>query len=454
MLLASINLNKRLGATGARSNVAAWLRGHGVKIVLAQEPFKPAERTPPALAGFAFAGGDGHLAAWVSEDLASPTVSSPAPWVQRVELEWLVVLQVHLDAYGGASRAAQLAELAAMATAEMGRPLLICGDFNLAPRPADGLFGEESSACTTEAERTALHQLMRVACLVDTTADEVPVFTFERVFNGKPSRFRCDLALLSDHLTATTTVTADALVRSGPAAFTDHSALLIDLPLTLQEAEPEDVLFALSELTGDGPAAAPTGREYQPHKTAMNRQAPSPASRAVTEHLTGPLSIQSILDHGCGRGADVAHYRSAGLDAAGFDPHDHFGWPRPERTGFDLVTSMFVLNVLPDPWQRIQALKDAASFARPGGHVVVVTRSPEEITKAAADGGWSIHHDGFWSSQAKGTFQRGITPGEITALARQAGLQPAADAPVLPLPGVCHAVLTKPRKIFDDLPVA
>ncbi|MEU6219073.1 methyltransferase domain-containing protein [Streptomyces sp. NPDC047022] len=444
MLLASVNLNKRLGASGARANLATWLREHGVKIVLAQEPFKPADRTPPTLGGFACAGGGGHLAAWVSEDLAPPAVSSPAPWVQRVELEWLVVLQVHLDAYAGASRAAQLAELATMATAEKGRPLLVCGDFNLAPRPADGLFGEETSTFTTEAERQVLQQLTRVAGLVDTTADEAPVFTFERVFNGKPSRFRCDLALLSDHLTATTTVTVDASVRSGPAAFTDHSALLIDLPLTLQAAEPDDVLFALSELTGDGPAAAPARREYQPHKTAMSRQAPSPASRAVTEHLTGPLSVRSVLDHGCGRGADVAHYRSAGLDAEGFDPHDDFGWPRPERMGFDLVTSMFVLNVLPDPWQRIQALKDAASFARPGGHVVVVTRSPEEITKAAADGGWSVHHDGFWSSHAKGTFQRGITPGEITALARQAGLQPAEGAPVLPLPGVCHAVLTKP----------
>ncbi|MFD8263596.1 endonuclease/exonuclease/phosphatase family protein [Streptomyces griseoluteus] len=445
MLLASVNLNKRLGASGARANFASWLRGHGVKIVLAQEPFKPADRTPPALGGFACAGGDGHLAIWVSEDLVPPAVSSPAAWVQRVELEWLVILQVHLDAYAGASRAAQLAELAAMATAEKGRPLLVCGDFNLAPRPADGLFGEETSTFTTEAERQALQQLTRAASLVDTTADEPPVFTFERIFNGKPSRFRCDLALLSDHLTATTTVTVDASVRNSPAAFTDHSALLIDLPLTLQAAEPDDVLFTLSELTGDGPAAAPARREYQPHKTAMSRQAPSPASRAVTKHLTGPLGVRSVLDHGCGRGADVAHYRSAGLDAEGFDPHDDFGWPRPERTGFDLVTSMFVLNVLPDPWQRIQALKDAASFARPGGHVVVVTRSPEEITKAAADGGWSVHHDGFWSSQSKGTFQRGITPGEITALARQARLQPAEGTPVLPLPGVCHAVLTKPK---------
>jgi hypothetical protein len=165
----------------------------------------------------------------------------------------------------------------------------------------------------------------------------------------------------------------------------------------------------------------------------------------VTEHLAVPLGVRSVLDHGCGRGTDVAHYRSAGLDAEGFDPHDDFGWPRPRRAGFDLVTSTFVLNVLPNPWQRVQALKDAASFARPGGHVVVVTRSPEEIVKAAAGGGWPVHHDGFWSSRSKGTFQRGIGPAEITALARRAGLVPAVRAPVLPLTGVCHVVLSKPQ---------
>lgn len=444
MMLASVNLNKRLGATAARANCAAWLRARGVGVVFAQEPFKPADRTPPTLAGFTFVGGDGHLATWVGEDLATPHVSSPRPWAQRIELDWLVVLHVHLDAYAGASRTAQLANLAVLAAAEDGRPLLICGDFNLAPRPEDGVYGEENSTFTTDAERGMLSRLLRDARLVDTTADATPTFTFERVLSGIPSRFRCDLALVSDHLAPTTTVHADPTPRSGPVPFSDHSALLIDLPVTLQPTEPADVLFALSELTGKDTAEL-AREEYRPHKTAMSRQSPSPASRAVTEVLTGPLRITSVLDHGCGRGVDVAHYRSAGLDAEGFDPHDDFGWPRPERTGFDLVTSMFVLNVLPDPWQRIQALRDAASFARPGGHVLVVTRSPEEIAKAAMDGNWTAHHDGFWSSQSKGTFQRGIAPSEITALACRVGLIPARGTPTLPLSGVCHAVLTKPE---------
>ncbi|KOV22523.1 hypothetical protein ADK90_10820 [Streptomyces sp. XY413] len=307
------------------------------------------------------------------------------------------------------------------------------------------MYDGEVSGFTADTERKALQHLLQTAWLVDTTgANGEAEFTFERLFTGKLSRFRCDLALLSDHLAAGVPVAARHEVRTGPAAFTDHSAILLDLPITPEAAEPDDVLFAISDLTGKQPAAA-GARSYQPHKTAMSRQAASPAARAVTGHLTGPLGIRTVLDHGCGRGADVAHYRAAGLDADGYDPHEGFGWPRPEREGYDLVTQMFVLNVLPDPGARIRALQDAAAFVRPGGHVVVVTRSPEEITKAAAGGSWTTHHDGYWSSEGKGTFQRGVSAAETTALARHAGLAPAVGAGGLPLPGVSHVVLVKPE---------
>lgn len=89
MLLASINLNKRLGADGARARFAAWLRVHDVAVIVAQEPYKPADRRPPLLPGYVFAGGDGYLATWVREDIAAPAVSAPTSWAQRVELGWL-----------------------------------------------------------------------------------------------------------------------------------------------------------------------------------------------------------------------------------------------------------------------------------------------------------------------------------------------------------------------------
>ncbi|KOV22522.1 hypothetical protein ADK90_10815 [Streptomyces sp. XY413] len=86
-----------------------------------QEPYKPAERRPPLLPGYVFAGGDGHIATWVREDIATPAVSAPTSWAQRVELGWLTVLQVHLDAYTSAARTTQLGELAALTAAEGGR---------------------------------------------------------------------------------------------------------------------------------------------------------------------------------------------------------------------------------------------------------------------------------------------------------------------------------------------
>lgn len=107
MLLASIDLNKRLGADGTYSRFASWLRARQVAAVLAQEPFKPADRTPPALPGFVLAGGDGRLAVWTDEGLVPPQVSSPEPWAQKIELEWLVVLHVHLNCRTGASRTRQ-----------------------------------------------------------------------------------------------------------------------------------------------------------------------------------------------------------------------------------------------------------------------------------------------------------------------------------------------------------
>ncbi|MGW5159319.1 methyltransferase domain-containing protein [Nonomuraea wenchangensis] len=443
MLATSINLNKRLGSAQARSRFVSWLHAHKIRILLAQEPFKPPGRDFPELPGFVPAGGDGHLAAWIHEDHPPPPASTPQPWLQRIELEWLAVYQVHLDPYTAATRIKQLGTLTSMAEAEAGRPLMICGDFNLAPNPEDGLFGEQTSGYSTKGERTAFRHLLTSACLLDPTETATSAFTIDRISYGQRSRFRCDLALVSDHLAPTVTVTSDARTRSGVEAFTDHSGLLIDLPVTLPVVNLDNTLFSLSEFSTESATPIAPQDHVASYKTAKNRLGPSPAARAVAEQLTGPLGVSSILDHGCGRGADVGYYRSYGLEADGYDPHEPFGWPRPARRGYDLVTSMFVLNVLPDPWQRIRALKDAASFIRPGGHVVVVTRSPEEIDKAAAEGGWAQHHDGFWSSTSRRTFQRGIAPGEIIALGHQANLISAAKVPVLSLPTVSHVVLTK-----------
>jgi len=104
-----------------------------------------------------------------------------------------------------------------------------------------------------------------------------------------------------------------------------------------------------------------------------------------------------------------------------------------------------VLNVLPDPWKRIQAIQHAARFVRPGGHLFVVTRSPADVDPRAVSANWPAHHDGYWSSEAKATFQKGVPTEEIIALGRRAGLRPTAEQILLASsPAVGQALLVKP----------
>lgn len=444
MLLASLNLNKRLRTTVARARLAAWLRERDVDVLAAQEPWKAGDDATVTLDGYHHCGGDSRLSAWVHERWTPVAVTRAAVFLQRIELDWLVVFHTYLDASSGADRVAQLRRLCELTLAENGRPVLLTGDFNLAPRTADGRFGEQPSTFNSESERASLRDLLTSARLVDTTANDPPEFTFVRMRNGQVSRFRCDLALLSDHMRATAVITYDHAPRVGEMQFTDHSAVLADLPVTLA-TQAQQTLFSLCADNEHDSNAAGADTDYQPHKTAMTRAGHSPVASTVASVLVPKLQIVSVLDHGCGRGADVAHYRACGLEADGWDPHPGFGFPTPPSRTYDLVTSVFVLNVLPNPWQRIQALQHAAQFVRPGGRMLVVTRSPADIAPRANNGGWKAHHDGYWSSEAKGTFQKGISAMEIIDLARHAGMEPADNQHLLPpLTTACQALLAKP----------
>lgn len=443
MRLASINVNKRLGNPAARARITTWLQRHQVDVLAAQEPWKPVARPPIDLPGYRRVGGDGDLFCWIAEQFAAPPVSRPVRFVQRIELAWLAVCNTYLDCRSTTARAGQLHELRQIITAGAGRPTLVCGDFNLAPRPIDGLHNGQPSRFNTGTDRKPLSDLLAEAGLVDTTATEPPEFTIERHRKGSRDQFRCDLTLVPDHLLAMVTVRHDHGTRVGETAFTDHSGLLIDVPVTLDLAADGDqeTLFAvMPHADRQATLVRPTP---QAHKTAMGRARPSPFARSVVAGLVPGLGIGNVLDHGCGRGGDLAYYREAGIDADGWDPHPGFGRTTLPARRYDLVTSIFVLNVLPDPWQRIRALQHAAGFVRPGGWLLVVTRSPADIQARAAAGGWPAFHDGYWSHQAKATFQKGISTDEIVAMARHAGLQPAAGQALSYGSPVCGQVLLR-----------
>ncbi|MGH3702652.1 MAG: methyltransferase domain-containing protein [Pseudonocardiaceae bacterium] len=423
MRLASINLNKRLGNPAARAKLTAWLHHHNVDVLVTQEPWKPVNRTAINLVGYRPADGDGDLFCWSAEQFAIPPVSRPDSFVQRLELNWLAVYNTYLNSGSITSRRRQLCRFQQIIAVETGRPILACGDFNLAPRPVDGLNNGRPSNFNSATDRTPFAELLADGGLVDTTATDPPQFTIERQHSGLHSRFRCDLALVPDYLLPMVNVRYNHSTRASEQAFTDHSGILIDIPVTLGTAAVEDQ-DTLSESVNNA-LLARSG--YQPHKTAMSRVRPSPFARTVVGVLVPRLGISSVLDHGCGRGSDVDHYRAAGLDADGWDPHPDFGWTANHDREYDLVANVFVLNVLPDPWQRIQALRHAAQFVRPGGFLFVVTRSPADIAPRAATANWPSHQDGYWSSKARGTFQKGISTEEIIALGLRADLEPAAE---------------------------
>jgi hypothetical protein len=454
--VASVNLNKRIGATPARSRLLQWLAGNDIALLLAQEPWRPEGRAPVHLDGFFAIGGTDRVFAWIHERYLVPVCRQLAPHWQRLELAYLAIHHAYLDARAQATRAQQLDQLRAGMRAEGDRPALVVGDFNLAPRPHDGLFDGHPSSFNTDTDRGPFHSLLTACLLHDTTAADPPEFSVVRSARGKRWEFRCDLALVSDYLAPSVTVTYDHAVRAGDTAFTDHSALLIDLPVSpphLRRPHPERLFSLAVDLGGQHTADAhtphtpPPPTSCQAHKTAITRRSPSPFARNILEVVAPKLSVGSVLDYGCGRGTDVAHYRKAGLRADGYDPYPPFGWARqPTTAGYDLVTLVFVLNVLPDPRQRVRVLKQAGTYLRPGGHMLVVTRSPRDIQTRAAQAGWGRHNDGYWSSQRKQTFQRGISQAEIERLARRAELNPAAAAEqhlLRPVPAACQLLLTK-----------
>ncbi len=128
------------------------------------------------------------------------------------------------------------------------------------------------------------------------------------------------------------------------------------------------------------------------------------------------LEIRSILDFGCGYGTDVHFYRSHGYEADGFDIEPSFGWSENIDRQYDLVTAVFVVNVLPTLEDRRRAVREASRLVRPGGYLLIAARSEKAIATEARKGNWARFNDGWISSPQKGTFQRGVPEAEIAWL--------------------------------------
>lgn len=422
MRLISINLNKRLGNARSRGLTRSWFLARKASLILAQEPYKSEPLADDALEEFKPVGGNEKVFAWVDGRKEVPKFEIVAPFTMRIQLGHVAIFNCYLDAYEQEARARQLKLLDSLVAKEEDRPVIMVGDFNLAPTEDDGLCDGKISNFNSNVDRGPLTALLARNKLIDRVAASGDArFTIDRTLGGRRSQFRCDLALVSDYFSPDVTIAYDHSVRHGERSFTDHSALVLDVPVTIANSEYHTGLLFPEWADGERDSTS-KGVAISPHKTAIPRSSASPIAQAVVEKLVTTLGIKSVLDFGCGRGADLKYYEGCGLRAIGYDPHPPFGWSTFPSGQFDLVTVVFVLNVLPSPHERLEVLKKASSCVNPGAPMLVVTRSREEIEAEAKSKQWPQHNDGYWSHEGKGTFQKGINREELARLALRADL--------------------------------
>lgn len=116
---------------------------------------------------------------------------------------------------------------------------------------------------------------------------------------------------------------------------------------------------------------------------------------------------RSIFDYGCGRGDDLRGLHENGIQAQGWDPHYA---PDNSKLPAHIVNLGFVINVIEDINERIEALQGAYSLAQ---ELLVVSVM---LANQYATGGKPFR-DGVMTS--RGTFQKYFTPNELKIFIEQ-----------------------------------
>ena len=153
--------------------------------------------------------------------------------------------------------------------------------------------------------------------------------------------------------------------------------------------------------------------------TAMHRTSRSTPAQKAYENIIAPRNFKTVLDWGCGHGADVAFFKEKKIKAVGYD---QFYSPKEPSGKYDCVMCTYVLNVLKTKMARQECLAKARRHLKKDGRIVISARSLAEINKLATTNMWNKKNDG-WITKAK-TFQHGFDMMELVELAKKAGLQP------------------------------
>lgn len=136
------------------------------------------------------------------------------------------------------------------------------------------------------------------------------------------------------------------------------------------------------------------------HLTALTRYGFSAPIQALARlgFLDG---TSSVFDYGCGRGDDVRGLKEINIEASGWDPH--FA-PDGIRQVAKIVNLGFVINVIEDIDERIEALRGSYSFAHELLVVSAMLSNPEAVSGTP-------YGDGVRTS--RNTFQKYYTQVEL-----------------------------------------
>lgn len=104
----------------------------------------------------------------------------------------------------------------------------------------------------------------------------------------------------------------------------------------------------------------PLSGDVRRHLTALSRTAISAPVQALLRHQLLRQG-RTFFDYGCGKGDDVAALQELGFAAVGWDPYFK---PNVERRSSDVVNLGFVINVIEDIEERIEALRQAYAITK------------------------------------------------------------------------------------------
>jgi DNA phosphorothioation-associated putative methyltransferase len=137
----------------------------------------------------------------------------------------------------------------------------------------------------------------------------------------------------------------------------------------------------------------------QRHLTALSRTSISaPVQLLLRNGLLRPGC--SFFDYGCGKGNDISSLLESGFNAAGWDPHYAKDHPTADA---DVVNLGFVINVIEDPAERVDAVHNAFRLTR-GVLAVGVMLTPTDLKGLP-------YQDGVLTS--RNTFQKYYSQAEI-----------------------------------------